>query len=376
MRLRDAAALALSTLRASAVKTLLTILGLAVGVAAVLTVRSLGAAGEMEVEREIGRMGVNKVWITAEDGALLDVDSARTAEAAAGASACAGAATAGLVSLNGESAAVQIAGYGPGMLEVHGGAVARGRSFSRQDHAGAQAVCIVDGTLVDALGGDVLGQRVDVAGRRLMVIGVVRGMPMPSMAMGSGMLLMPLSTWEDTFGSGAQELTLTVPLGRRAADVSCLALAALGEGFSAETLENEIDAARQIVRIFVMVLACVAAVCVLTGGIGVMNVLLVSVRERRREIGLLKALGATSVQVGLIFLLEAAAYALLGGLLGTVLGAVLIRLFGGWVGLTAQLTLGETVLTLLAAALMGMGFGVTPAIRAAGLEVVDALRSE
>ena len=161
MRLRDAAALALSTLRASAVKTLLTILGLAVGVAAVLTVRSLGAAGEMEVEREIGRMGVNKVWITAEDGALLDVDSARTAEAAAGASACAGAATAGLVSLNGESAAVQIAGYGPGMLEVHGGAVARGRSFSRQDHAGAQAVCIVDGTLEDALGGDVLGQRVD-----------------------------------------------------------------------------------------------------------------------------------------------------------------------------------------------------------------------
>ena len=167
-----------------------------------------------------------------------------------------------------------------------------------------------------------------------------------------------------------------MPLGRRAADVSRLALAALGEGFSAETLENEIDAARQIVRIFVMVLACVAAVCVLTGGIGVMNVLLVSVRERRREIGLLKALGATSAQVGLIFLLEAAAYALLGGLLGTLLGAGMIRLFGGWVGLTAQLTPAETLLTLLAAALLGMGFGVTPAIRAAGLEVVDALRSE
>lgn len=376
MKLRDALALAGSTLLASRVKTALTILGLSVGVAAVLTVRALGAAGEAQVEREIDRMGVNKIWITAEDGAILSAEDAAMAAKAADAPVCAGAAAAGVVALDGRLQAVQIAGYDPGMQSVHGGTIVSGRGFMAADHAQARSVCIVDDTLAQQLGGDVLGRRITAGGRRFRVVGVVEGMPMPSMAIGGGLLILPLSTWTETFGGGAQGLTISLSGGRSAGDASRAALAALGEGFRADTLEHEIGAARQIVRIFVMVLTSVAAVCMVTGGVGVMNVLLVSVRERRREIGLLKALGATSEQVAVLFLLEAAAYAALGGLLGLALGAGLTWALGAWIGLQASLSGSDAWPVLLSALLLGVAFGVVPALRAAGMQVVDALRCE
>ncbi len=376
MKLRDAAEMAICSLRSSAAKTLLTILGLAVGVAAVLTVRALGAAGEKQVEHEIGRMGVNKVWVTRADGGSIPAADVLAAAQAADVPVCAGACAPALVRLNSLSAAAQVAGYDAGMQAVYDIGPAQGRSFLPADFAGASAVCLVDSALEEALGGDVLGQRLAVAGRRLLVVGVMANLPLPTMSVSGGVLVTPLSTWEDTFGAGAAEVTLTVPEGRNARDVAQAVQVALGSDYQADTLENEIDAARSIVRIFVMVLSSVAAVCMVTGAIGVMNVLLVSVRERRREIGLMKALGATARQVGVLFLLEAAGYAALGGALGILLGAALIRLLGGIVGVNAHLTAGDAVPVLLATATMGVGFGVAPALRAARMQVVDALRCE
>ena len=114
----------------------------------------------------------------------------------------------------------------------------------------------------------------------------------------------------------------------------------------------------------------------LTGGIGVMNILLVSVRERRREIGLMKAIGATARQVGMLFLMEAVCYALLGGLLGIMTGMGMIRVFGAWIGLNASLRVETAVPAVLAAGVLGMVFGVAPALRAAGMQPVEALREE
>ncbi len=379
MTLRDAAAMALSGLRGSPVRTLLTILGLGVGVGAVLTVLTLGSAGEVRVEEEIARLGVDKVWITAADEEhLLTADSARCVTEATGVTACAGAYTAGFVMLDGQSAAAQIAGYDAGMQTVHGPSAMAGRLFNREDHIQARAVCLIDEALEESLGGEALHRRVNVGGRRFLVVGIIEGMPMQAMAVGSGLIVLPLSAYQDTFSGVVRELTLSVPIGSNTGEMADAALLALrGDGgYRADTLENEIDAARQVVRIFVMVLACVAAVCMLTGAIGVMNVLLVSVRERRREIGLIKAVGGTGRQVGLVFLLEAAAYALLGGLLGLVLGMGMIALFGAWIGLDAHLKAASAAPVLLAAAMLGAGFGVAPAMRAAAMEPAEALRCE
>lgn len=376
MKLRDAASMAVCSLRFSAVKTLLTVLGLGVGVASVLTVQAMGAAGETRVEMEIARMGVNKVWVTPEHERGITAADTLAASAAAQLPACAGSCTADLVTFSGRTAGAQIAGYDPAMQAVHGGVIAEGRTFIPADYSRGNAVCLVNPSLAEALGGDVLGSRISIGGRRLMVVGVIEGLALPMMSLGGHMVALPLKTWEDTFGNSTAQMTLSIPPGRSANEVKAAVLQALGEGFRADTLEKEIDAARQIVRIFVMVLTCVAAVCMLTGAIGVMNVLMISVRERRREIGLIKALGGTSGQVAALFLLEALLYALLGGLLGLLLGAGLVCLFGAWMNLEARLTPRDTLPVVLAAAAMGVAFGVAPALRAAGMQVVQALRCE
>ena len=380
MKLMDAAGLSADNLRKNPVRTLLTILGLGVGIGAVLTVLTLGSAGEEQVENEIARLGVDKVWITPRDeGGGLDAQSGEKAAAATGSSACAGAYTLNVVSLGDHAVPAQVAGFDEGMEAVHDPVLRRGRLFTAREYRG-EPVALVDSVLEEALGGDVVGRRVDAGSRRVRVVGVVEGLQGSVAGASNGMLILPLVTFLDTYAAcGVSEVTVGVPRGGRAEAVGEAAVAALAGGggsLRASSLQEEIDAARSVIRIFVMVLACVAAVCMLTGGIGVMNILLVSVRERRREIGLMKAIGGTARQVGMLFLMEAVCYALLGGLLGILLGMGMIRVFGAWIGLNAFLRADTAVPAVLAAGALGIVFGVAPALRAAGMQPVEALREE
>lgn len=379
MTWRDAIRLAVSALRGGIVRTVLTILGLGVGVGAVLTVLTLGSAGEVRVENEIVKLGVNKVWVRAGDShhALAAMDAARMSQST-GAPACAGAYTLTAAAMGRESAIIQVAGFDESMTVVHAPKLLEGRLLMSEEFQQGSAVCLVDEALNEHFGGEVVGRFVTLANRRMRVVGVIKNMAMQALSGGNGMLLISLRTFMDTFDSRVAEITLSVQQGQDAQQVADGALLALGveDGFRADTLENEINAAREVVRIFVMVLVCVAFVCMLTGGIGILNVLYLSVRERRREIGLIKAVGGTAGQVGVLFLLEAAVYALLGGVLGVVLGAGMIRLFGAWIGLETGLTAARTLPVLIGAGALGVGFGVAPAVKAAGLQPVDALRSE
>ena len=249
-----------------------------------------------------------------------------------------------------------------------------GRWFTEREYQQGASVAIINDALASALGGSPVGRRISLGVRQVTVVGVAA----PAAAQATGPLVaLPLRTLLDTYpDASVSEVTVSVPHGFKADEVAAMALASLGEGFQAATLQTEIDAARSVIRIFVMVLACVAAVCMVTGGIGVINILLVSVRERRREIGLMKAVGGTSGQVAALFLMEAVCYALLGGLLGLMLGMGMIALFGRIIGLSASLTAAVALPTLLGAGALGVVFGVAPAMKAAGMQPVDALRQE
>lgn len=376
MRLRDAAALSAMNLKKNPVRTLLTVLGLSVGIGAVLTVLTLGSAGEEQVEFQITRLGVDKVWITALEENTLKAEDGTVVAAATGTQACAGAYTMTAVRLGEKTVLAQVSGYDQAMEAVHGTQAARGRLFSAREYDGA-AVALVDEALAENLGGDVVGRRMDVGARKVRIVGVVSGMKAQAAAAANGMVILPLRTFMDTYGTGnVSEVTMSVPPGRRADEMGDMAVAALGDGYQAASLQEEIDAARSVVRIFVMVLACVAAVCMLTGGIGVMNILLVSVRERRREIGLIKAIGGTSRQVGILFLMEAVCYTLLGGLLGVAMSLVMVFFFGRLIGLEAAVSIASAVPAVAIAGTLGLIFGVIPALRAAAMLPVDALRSD
>lgn len=376
MRLRDAAGLSATNLRKNPVRTLLTILGLGVGIGAVLTVMTLGSAGEEQVEFQIARLGVDKVWITALEDHVLAADAGEAITASTGAPACAGAYTMTAVYLDGKTALAQVNGYDQGMQAVHEPNIIEGRVFAAREYTG-KPVALVDEAMAKILGGDVVSKRIDVGSRKVRIVGIVGGMKVQASSASNGMIILPLQTFLDTYASaGISEVTVGVPRGSRAEQIGEAAVAALGGGYQASSLQAEIDAARSVVRIFVMVLTCVAAVCMLTGGIGVMNILLVSVRERRREIGLIKAIGGTGYQVGILFLLEAVCYAMLGGLLGIFLGMTMIRLFGAWIGLDAVLSAQMALPAVLIAGVLGILFGVAPALRAAGLVPVDALKSD
>ena len=383
MKLCDAAHLSAVNVCKSPLRTVLTILGLAVGIGAILTVWTLGGAGQEQVESEIARLGVDKVWITAQaDSSLaLQPEDGAAVTAAIGAETCAGAYTFGAV-LCGETAVYgQLTGQDSAAGAVHAPHVEAGRFFRPKEFAEGACVAVLDRSMADALGGAeaVLSRRITIGNRRMRVVGVVSDQSVQVLSACEGTVYLPLSTFGDTFGAQVSELTVSVP---RNADASVLSeqavetLVQLGGSYEAVTLQEEISAAKSVIRIFMMVLSCVAAVCMLTGGIGVMNILLVSVRERRREIGLLKAVGGTSRQVCVLFLLEAAAYAVLGGVLGVALGGAMIRIFGVWIGLSAHLTLGRILPTLVGAAVLGLLFGVVPALRAAGMVPVEALRQE
>lgn len=379
MTFLDAARLASSGLRGNVVRTILTILGLAVGVGAVLTVLTLGDAGEERVETEIAKLGVNKVWVRSkgEDAVLTDED-ARILHQTTDSPACAGAYTAAQMYLDGSAELVQAVGFDDSFQSVYSPKLLEGRMFRSEDFQQGSHACLIDEVLAGKFDEDVLGKRISIGNRRLRVIGVIKSLTVQSMSAGSGMVVMPLSTYLDTFGGKVAEITLVVQRDQSAKEVADAALSALIDrnAYRADTLEKEINAAREVVRIFVMVLVCVAAVCVLTGGIGVMNVLLLSVRERRQEIGLIKAIGGTGAQVCLLFLLEAAAYSVLGGLLGVVLGAAMIWIFGAWIGLHAGLALLTVLPVLGVSTLLGVVFGVIPALKAAMLQPVDALQRE
>ena len=379
MTLRDAAYMAASGLKGNLVRTLLTILGLAVGVAAVLTVLTLGNSGEKRVEEEIVKLGVNKIWIRVIDRkSKLDRTDAKLLSQETGVPACAGIYSARSLQYKSEPVLVQVAGVDENFEKVYRPKVTKGRTFMEREHILGDKVCLIDEILFDRFGDDVIGDYVALGYRQIKVIGVIKSLTSQSMSNGCGSVILPINTYMDTFSGNISEITLSIPPQAETKDIISQSLSLLGDAssFRADSLEQEINAAREVVRIFVMVLLCVSFVCMLTGGIGVMNVLLLAVRERKQEIGLIKAVGGTEIQVCILFLLEAISYAVFGGGIGIAMGIMMSGIFGVWIGLSAAIEVKTAVMVLLFSVLIGIIFGVGPALKAAGMNPVDALQCE
>ena len=282
-----------------------------------------------------------------------------------------------------------------GMKDYSKNPIVRGRFFSESDYYGAKKVCVITESSARQMFGttDVLGMNleVDVSGvsQEYEIIGIRQDSAASLINMGSGgiqTMEVPISTIE-SFGWYVSDFTDFYVVGESneygaqiAQDcVSLLEKRHNARGSGAIMVQSFNDALAQVntvlnyITIFVVL---VAAISLLVGGIGVMNIMLVSVTERTREIGIRKALGARTRDVLIQFLTESAILSALGGIIGVVLAVTVVTAGGAVFGLPVVIRPGIIILAVSFSAVVGIFFGIYPASKAVKADPIDALRYE
>jgi putative ABC transport system permease protein len=283
-------------------------------------------------------------------------------------------------------------GTTPGWLEARARTIAEGRFLTTADEKNVAAVTVLGPTTAKKLFGtsDPLGQTVSINGVPLQVVGVLTSAGSTSSATNEDdQALVPLPTMEQEIGGNSRtsvdtiyvEATSSAALSAAYQEANTLLLnlhgvSAANPDFTISSQQSLLSTATSVNKTLTVLLAGIAAISLLVGGIGVMNIMLVSVIERIREIGLRKALGATPRVIRRQFLLEASLLGLTGGVLGAATGlagaVILPHLISNAITISPAAIAGSIVVAVV----IGLVFGVYPASRAARLAPIDALRTE
>jgi len=393
--------LALRAIRRNLLRSFLTVLGIVIGVAAVITMVTLGNGATKSVSDQISSMGSNLLIVVpgqrfgpGSDGAppfrASDVEAIRSQVGAARlvAPIVSKSVTAVYQARNWSTV---VSGTNDDYFEAGNWEIAAGRAFSDAEERAGKAVCVIGETVRNKLfgGQNPVGSEIRIRQFACEVIGLLKSKGQS--AMGSDqddVVIMPLRTVQRRL-SGSQDVNrmmISVAAGASIDTVKEQVTLLMRERRSIDESEDDdfrVMDTRQITqtltsttKILTMLLAAVAAVSLLVGGIGIMNIMLVSVTERTREIGTRLAIGALEREVLLQFLIEAVVLSSLGGLVGIALAT------GASIGLADLMNVpylfnpGINLLSFLFSAAIGVIFGYFPARRAAGLNPIDALRHE
>ena len=406
----DALRTGLDAVRTHRLRSALTVLGVMIGIAAVILTVGLGQGAQDQVASEINALGTNLLTVTpgsstSSSGIRQGLGSATSlteADAAALRSRTVApdiAAVAPVVSSSetltaGSSTWTStVNGTTPSWERIRDRSVTQGRFIDDQDVTDGAAVAVLGATTASELFShtDPVGQTVKVDGVPMTVIGVLDSVGSSSTSTGSNQddqVVVPITTaTRRLFGSTSLSSILvqstssaTLSAAYQEADGELLALHGISTASDADfTITSEqslVSTSTSVDRTLTILLGGVAGISLLVGGIGVMNIMLVSVTERIREIGLRKALGATPRLIRRQFLLEASVLGLTGGALGVLLAALGTAFLPHAIGYPISMSGVASVGALLVAIAIGLVFGVYPASRAARLAPIDALRSE
>jgi putative ABC transport system permease protein len=276
-------------------------------------------------------------------------------------------------------------------MEIQGGTLLRGRFFTRSELSGA-GVVVLEAAVADRLFGriDPLDKTIRISGRPLRVIGIYQKpaniFEPPSQEIGG---VIPYETGRKNFiydDTNALFICVKPDAGvtvERAQDLVTVALRrarqlrpGMPNTFDMITQDQILDTVNGLTSIFFLVMVALSGVALLVGGIGVMAIMMVSVTDRTREIGLRMAVGATRREILWQFLVEAATLTLLGGLIGIAVGLLTGEVLKSTLSLEAGVPLWSAIVAILVSVAIGLAFGVLPANRAAGMDPVEALRHE
>jgi putative ABC transport system permease protein len=394
----------LSTLTANRMRSLLTMLGIVIGNASVITLVGVGRGAQNLAERELGALGSNVLFVvpgnndTRRQGisrprTLVLEDAEAIAEQVPSVRQVAPQISITEVAqAGGRSASTTINGTTAAFLPVRSFEVARGRFFGPEDVRAARSVVVLGPDLKDKLLGSrpAIGERIRIRNQSFEVIGVLE----PKGAVfGNNQdenAYVPLSTMvsrlsgrDPTYGvsltfisveardgasTGAAKFQITNLLRRRHRILR-------EDDFAVRSQQDALSIVGSITNGLTLLLAAIGGVSLFVGGIGIMNIMLVSVSERTEEIGLRKALGARSSDVLMQFLIESLVLASLGGAIGSAVGLSAVAGVARFTPLPASVGSGTVLMTVAVSGSIGLFFGVIPARRAARLDPIVALRS-
>ena len=363
----------------SPLRSALTTLGMAIGIAAVLAVMTLGEAGRVQVDSEMRRLGIDRVWITASEGSSLRHDDSKILSQKLKVKATEQIYLSAQVASEKGKEKAAVVGTSQTYMEMSGIQLLCGRDLYPVEWMGNSRSVLVGKELAERLKINP-GEWISVGGRTFEIVGIVDAGEAFSRLDVNSSVVIPAANLLNFTGHTIHEIIMDVPADQTAVQTAWLAQQTLavwrGSGTQTMTMDVQIRAAESVLNTFVRVLGWVAAICVLVGGIGIMNILLVSIRERRREIGIMKSMGARKQEICGMFLCEALMYAVTGGMTGIVLGIVLIAFAGKSIGLETSVQMADCMLVFFTGQAVGLVFGVAPAAAAARLKPVDALRQE
>jgi putative ABC transport system permease protein len=398
---------ALGALRANTLRSVLTMLGIVIGVAAVIAMDGIGRGAQVAIRDRITALGTTLLTVTpgqlrgtggvaAEaDRARLTIDDATALEEQAALLSAVQPEMSRQLQLQFQTrnASTQVVGTTANFLEVRKYALAAGRMFTVQEDAGKQRLAVLGPAVIRNLGLEgpdaVVGETVRIRGLQFTVIGVLESKGQASSFQNpDDQVLIPLGTARFRVMGTDRVRSISV-LARSEAQIPG-AMAEIQKVLRRAhrlprerdddfTIRNQADVLTTFAetsQVFGSLLAGIAAVSLLVGGIGIMNIMLVSVTERTREIGVRKAMGATRRNILLQFLIEAVVLCLLGGALGIAVGSGGALLLGRLFQWNTAISAPSVLMAFAFSAAVGVLFGVWPARRAARLDPIMALRYE
>lgn len=390
---------ALYSLRTNKIRSGLTMLGIVIGIAAVIAVVTIGLGGKAAIMQEMEKSGVNLFVLYTKsvsqtglaEGDLLTIQDGESLQRALPQVRTLIPASIEFTTLevNQKSTSSMVVGTTPQFAGLRNRDIAKGRFFTDEEFSADRRVVVIDQTLADELfgAGSPIGEQVIIYNVPCRVIGVLAKDKSAFAEFDTGpqnaYAYVPWGTWSDVFqsrrvdqlqGATYKEVDLegTITSAKRILNVRH----GTTDRYEAYNVQQLAQSAEKIMRILTSFIGLVAGISLLVGGIGIMNIMLVSVIERTREIGLRKAVGARERDILLQFLIEATVISLAGGIIGIALGigsALMVACFLDWPLLMSGWAI---VFAVTFSVGVGLFFGFYPALKAAKLEPITALRYE
>lgn len=399
---------AVSSLSANKLRTALTMLGIVIGVASVISMLAIGNGASSSITSSIESMGTNLLYVMpnnqgtnpqpvtlADANAIIDSGGAPSVVAVAPV-----VQRSMDVTYAGTSTNTTVMGVTPNYSTVRNTPVESGRFITQADIDDHATVAIIGADVVEELFGSsvgVLGQKIRIGSNLYQVVGILESKGGNAIGSSDNQVIVPLSTAQvrlitrsdahDEVSQISVQVADAEKVDSAISEVTAILRSRHNikgdneEDFNVMSTEAFTEAATSITGIMTIFLGGIAGISLLVGGIGIMNIMLVSVIERTKEIGLRKAVGARDSDILLQFMVESLIIGLAGGILGILLGwgiSSLIKSVAsfGSTALTPEISLGSVIMAVSFSVAVGLVFGLYPANRAAKLEPVEALRTE